>query len=417
MTAVTSALRAARRLGPGRPGWAHIRALAPFAPEERRLRFGSLDSLLTSAGAALFPPESAADTLLDILFEEQLPTADDVFERVLFPWLERLAVECPEQLEAVGAAWPPLYPLTEERFRALARRGVLTGQQLLALARSAGSAAGMVETLAGLPDGAEAVVLPLLLSEASPEDLLELWAAGVPPPYPPMSSAPVLVPADVRPRAPRTLPAWWEQTRRAFQEAARRRSGPRWCPIRLLRLAGDAVLLRWYYPDEECRSWLRRAVRRPALAPVWPRLRSPLIVLPPAARHGRPAGEDRTAAVLTLLDDPPPGRPVWTLRLLRAVHALRAAKPDNPCLPWRVVRQLLRRVAECSRPDALVQIGLEGMLPDGGGHCDGLSESIQALLRVGDIDPGLGQWLRRARAEAEEDLLDLVGGQQRARPR
>jgi hypothetical protein len=403
MTAVASALRAARRLGPGRPGWAHIRVLTPFAPEERRLRFESLDSLLASAGAALFPPESAADTLLDILFEEQLPTADDVFERVLFPWLERLAVECPGQLEAAGAAWPPLYPLTEERFRALAR--------------SAGSAAGMVETLAGLPDGAEPVVLPLLLGEASPEDLLELWAAAVPPPDPPISRAPVLVPADVRPRAPRTLPAWWEQTRRAFQEAARRSSGPRWCPIRLLRLAGDAVLLGWYYPDEECRSWLRRAVRRPALAPVWPRLRSPLIVLPPAARHGRPASEDRTAAVLTLLDDPPPGRPVWTLRLLRAVHALRAAKPDNPCLPWRVVRQLLRRVAECSRPDALVQIALEGMLPNGAGNCDGLTESIQALLRVGDIGPGLRQWLRRARAEAEKDLLDLVRGQQRARPR
>jgi hypothetical protein len=416
-----------------RPAWAGARVLKRHAPAERARLFDDIDRLLDRHPLLL--PALTGPTALDLLFAQDRPD-ERILQDLLYPWLEGVAGRRLEDLGAIVHLWPAALPLEDAALRDLARRGRLSGEQLCPLARTARApASALARALVHLDEERRAgrlgpqeleVALPLALLADGPAPyrraaaFFDLWCAPagrdaladavrqlLAPGEPPAArdiALPAAEPADpgtltVRATSAALLWPWrpwpppatsaWRRCLAFVRDVC--------CAVRWGALT-DALTGRWYLSDA-CRAWLAAVCREPLLAPLWAHFRPPLLSRLPRSSAAFDPAEQREAALLILLERPPPAEGRWLVRLFRAVES---AWPVAGVLPARVSIGLARHVERCSESDELTVLCLEGLLPDRVGRRLGLRQRLAALYeRSSPTDPALRRHLLRALAACE----------------
>jgi hypothetical protein len=378
--------------------WASVRALRDLADPERKAAYEPIRRLLPDE-ATLEPwgllPDSAGEAARDLLFAEEMPAAGRLRQNLLYPLLEQIALREPARLEARFAGWindlcGGCAPLEEAQVRELACRGRLSARQL-ALAGARLCDQGL-RALCALPEstGRNAAVLVALSVLESTADrnqevtgLLELWCAL----HGREQEAATVRRGLSASGAARGLPGEKDSNGASNTETTRQVSLPaltyrQKVPVYLRRRLGlgaedRTALAALEQPDHPFRAWLEEAVKEPLFEPFWDHLVPRVITH--SVRPGTPRGHECEAALLALLDTPPPPDRFWLLRLLSAV---RRTWRGETCLPWKEIRKLIDLIPELS--GAVVQrqvviVCLEGLLPVRAGRRLGLGEQVACL--------------------------------------
>jgi hypothetical protein len=368
--------------------WEYVRALEPFAAEDRRALFHGIVDLMSVSPAVLLPRE-VAWAACDLLFGSPGDTGnakEAVKKGLLFPWLERVAHVHLDRLDEVAKAWPSSLALTDGNIEELTRRGRLSSKHLKMLVAALPNAPPLAEMLKTIDENrmggkspSEAVLALARVGPLRRDEFLRLWQACAEGRALPRSQVPAPPVTGGTPAlTPRDASIW-----------------SRICGLRWSRLRG------WNSQplSEAAQMWVKEAVRESVLTPLG------LAVIQPDERPkaGTAWGGDvgRDAAVLLLLASPPPPEVALVRRLVSAVDAIWRAES---CLPTPMIDMLASLIDHSAAKDEIVLVCLEAMLVRRPGRGLGLRERIAGLLALEKTAVSSRRTLRflaRALAECE----------------
>lgn len=417
--------------------WSYVAALKQYADAEPMATFDEIEKLfdMSQVEPVLLPP-SAGHAALELLFFDSDPAHVRAVEVLLFAWLEQIAQARPDQYFAAISLWPPALPLTDHAFRCLAQQGNLNGSQIQALAGSRQAdrsslarglrACGMSSAPRGCPLASDvALALARLGDELElAADFFDLWGAATangPPRHAAAASAVWGLAAEVRkalgstkPRAASPLAVAVEPTSPMAHRptislrdlsGVPRPTGFRWrCipttlatrlqdarawrwppPSRLrerlswwVKVAKDAVTDRWHLAPGFV-EWLQKVISEPALARVWSHFEPPIFSAPIYPIGSPDSPDQKDAAILFCLHQPPPEGHDCAPNLVRFLRAIHRAWSAPSCLGLRTITKLASCVRWSRAPKELVLLCMEASLTKLPGRLVGLRERLASL--------------------------------------